>query len=94
MRALVLNAPRELGFEDTPDAPLEANEVRIATLFSGISAGTELTQYRGTSPFMHRRFDETRRLFVDSDTPSWPYPVRTLGYEEVGEIVEVGGAVT
>src|SRR3982751_1791871 len=92
--ALVLKAPRELGFEDVPDAPLGADEVRIATLFSGISAGTELTQYRGTSPFMHRRFDEARRLFVDSDTPSWTYPVRTLGYEEVGEIVEIGSAVT
>lgn len=94
MRALVLNAPRDLGFEETPDAPLGPNDVRIATLFSGISAGTELTQYRGTSPFMHRRFDEARRLFVDGETPSWPYPVRTLGYEEVGEIVEVGDAVT
>jgi threonine dehydrogenase-like Zn-dependent dehydrogenase len=93
MRTLVLNAPRELAFEDAPDAPLGADEVRIATLFSGISAGTELTQYRGTSPFLHRRFDEARRLFVDSDTPSSPYPVRTLGYEEVGEIVEIGSAV-
>ena len=92
-RALVLNAPRDLAFEDTPDAPLGAGEVRIATLFSGISAGTELTQYRGTSPFLHRRFDDARRLFTDSDTPSSPYPVRTLGYEEVGEIVEIGSVV-
>jgi threonine dehydrogenase-like Zn-dependent dehydrogenase len=91
--ALVLNAPRELGFEETPDAPLGADEVRIATLFSGISAGTELTQYRGTSPFMARRWDEERRLFVDGEAPSWPYPVRNLGYEEVGEIVEIGTAV-
>jgi threonine dehydrogenase-like Zn-dependent dehydrogenase len=91
--ALVLKAPRELGFEETPDAPLGADEVRIATLFSGISAGTELTQYRGTSPFMARRWDEERRLFVDGEAPSWPYPVRNLGYEEVGEIVETGTAV-
>ena len=59
--ALVLNAPRDLGFEVTPDAPLGPDEVRIATLFSGISAGTELTQYRGTSPFMARRWDEARQ---------------------------------
>jgi threonine dehydrogenase-like Zn-dependent dehydrogenase len=91
--ALVLKAPRELAFEETPDAPLGADEVRIATLFSGISAGTELTQYRGTSPFMARRWDEERRLFVDGEAPSWPYPVRNLGYEEVGEIVETGTAV-
>jgi threonine dehydrogenase-like Zn-dependent dehydrogenase len=90
--ALILEAPRRLAFEDTPDAPLGPDEVRIATLFSGISAGTELTQYRGTSPFMGKRWDEARRLFVEGEA-SWPYPVRTLGYEEVGEIVEVGTGI-
>ncbi len=90
MRSLILTAPRTLAFEDACDVPLCADEVRLQTLFSGVSAGTELTQYRGTSPFMDRRFDEATRLFVPGDAPSWPYPVRTLGYEEVGEVVEVG----
>ena len=92
-RALVLKAPRELEFEPLELRELGPDEVRIRTLFSGISAGTELSQYRGTNPFMHRQWDEARRLFVDTDTPSWPYPVRNLGYEEVGEIVELGSAV-
>ena len=86
--ALVLNAPRELAFEPLELRPLADGEVLIRTLYSGISAGTELSQYRGTNPFMHRRFDEASRLFVADETPSWPYPVRNLGYEEVGEIVE------
>lgn len=93
-RALILNAPRQLAFEPMEERALEPDEVRIRTLFSGISAGTELSQYRGTNPFMHRRWDEASRLFVEADSPSWPYPVRTLGYEEVGEIVEVGTAVS
>lgn len=92
-RALLLSAPGELAFEPLEDRALGPGEVRIRTLFSGISAGTELSQYRGTNPFMHRRWDEQRRLFVDAEGPSWPYPVRNLGYEESGEIVEVGGAV-
>lgn len=92
--ALVLTAPRTLTFEEVPSAPLGPDEVRIRTLFSGISAGTELTQYRGTNPFMHRRFDETQRLFSDDGAPSWGWPVRNLGYEEAGEIIEVGSAVT
>jgi len=91
--ALVLKAPRELAFEPLELAPLAAGEVRIRTLFSGISAGTELSQFRGTNPFMHRRFDEAQRLFLPAEAPSWPYPVRNLGYEEVGEIVEVGAEV-
>ena len=91
--ALLLRSPRELAFEPLEEAPLGADEVRIRTLYSGISAGTELSQYRGTNPFMKRRWDEERRLFVAADAPSWPYPVRNLGYEEVGEIVEIGSEV-
>lgn len=92
-KALILTAPRELAFEESAFDPLGPDEVRIRTLFSGISAGTELTQYRGTNPFMHRRFDEAQRLFVDAEVPSWDWPVRNLGYEESGEIVEVGGGI-
>ena len=88
--ALVLNAPRELAFEPIALASPGPGEVLVRTLFSGISAGTELSQYRGTNPFMHRRFDERTRLFQPAESPSWPWPVRNLGYEEVGEIVEVG----
>jgi threonine dehydrogenase-like Zn-dependent dehydrogenase len=93
MAALVLKAPRELAFEPLELGPLGPDEVRIRTLCSGISAGTELSQYRGSNPFMHRRFDEASRLFLEAEAPSWPYPVRNLGYEEVGEIVEVGPEV-
>lgn len=86
-RALLLEAPGRLAFEPLDVRDPGPGEVLIRTLHSGVSAGTELTQYRGTSPFMHRRWDEARRLFVPSDAPSWPYPVRNLGYEEVGEVV-------
>ena len=92
--ALILKGPRDLAFEALPHAPLGGGEVRIRTLFSGVSAGTELTQYRGANPFMHRRFDEGSRLFRDGEGPSWPYPVRNLGYEEVGEIVEMSPGAT
>ncbi|HWT30265.1 MAG TPA: alcohol dehydrogenase catalytic domain-containing protein, partial [Propylenella sp.] len=91
---LILTAPRTLAFETLPEQPLAAGEVRIRTLYSGISAGTELSQYRASSPFMAKRWDEARRLFVPSDRPSWDFPVRNLGYEEVGEIVELGSGVT
>jgi threonine dehydrogenase-like Zn-dependent dehydrogenase len=89
-----LAAERQLAFEDLPVLPLAADQVRIRTLFSGISAGTELSQYRATSPFMQRQWDDRARRFRDSGTPSWAFPVRNLGYEEVGEVVEIGNAVT
>jgi threonine dehydrogenase-like Zn-dependent dehydrogenase len=91
--ALVLNGPRTLAFEPLEQTALGPEEVRIRTLLSGVSAGTELSQYRGTNPFMHRHWDAQSRLFREGAAPSWPYPVRNLGYEEVGEIIEVGSAV-
>jgi threonine dehydrogenase-like Zn-dependent dehydrogenase len=86
---LVLNAPRKLAYEEQPDAPLNAGEVRVHTLFSGISAGTEMTVYRGTNVYMHKRWDADRRLFLPGEGSSWEYPIRNLGYEEVGEVIEV-----
>jgi 2-desacetyl-2-hydroxyethyl bacteriochlorophyllide A dehydrogenase len=91
---LMLTSIRQLAFEDLPVNPLGPNEVRIRTLHSGISAGTELSQYRGTSPFMNRQWDLANRVFRDAETPSWTFPVRNLGYEEAGEIVETASAVT
>lgn len=90
---LVLSAPRRLAYEESADAPLKAGEVRVRTLFSGISAGTEMTIYRGTNVHMHKRWDADRRLFLPGDGITWEYPIRNLGYEEVGEVVEVAGDV-
>lgn len=92
-KALVVTGPRTLGYEEYPDDPLPADGVRIKTLFSGISAGTELTQYRGTTPFLHKRWDADARLFRPGEETSLTYPIRTWGYEEVGEVIEVGAAV-
>lgn len=89
----VLTAPRTPGFQTFEDVPLKPDEVRIKTLFSGISAGTELTLYRGTNPYLSKRWDDQKRLFLPETGPSLSYPVTNLGYEEVGEIIEVGTEV-
>jgi 2-desacetyl-2-hydroxyethyl bacteriochlorophyllide A dehydrogenase len=91
---LVLNAPHELGFQTYEDAPLKPDELRIQTLYSGISAGTELTFYRGTNPYLSKRWDADKRLFLPQPDSTFTYPVMNLGYEEVGEVIEVGSAVT
>ena len=93
-KVLVFTQPKTVGFEEEPDPPLAPREVRLRTLYSGISAGTELTAYRGSNPYVHKQWDASRRLFVPSDAPSQPYPLRGWGYEECGEVVEVGAEVT
>lgn len=91
--AITLVAPKQIELTTYAEPPLDAGQVRLKTLYSGISAGTELTQYRGTSPFVDKRWDAERRLFVAGDGATG-FPTTNWGYEEVGEVVETGGAVT
>jgi threonine dehydrogenase-like Zn-dependent dehydrogenase len=90
---LALVQPRQVALFEEPRRPLGADEVRIQTLLSGISAGTELAFDRGSNPFLDKRWDPSRRLFVSGSGPSTPYPVTTWGYEEVGEVTEIGAHV-
>ena len=93
-QALVLAAVRHLAFEPLPLRPPAPDEVLIRTLYSGISAGTELSQYRGIEPLHEPPLGRRARACSATAMPSWTFPVRNLGYEEVGQIVEVGSGVT
>lgn len=85
---------RTIGFDEYDDRPLGPAEVRLRTLYSGISAGTELTAYRGSNPYIHKQWDAERKLFVSGEeTTSQRYPMSGWGYEEVGEVVEAGSDV-
>ena len=69
VRVVTLAGPGEVVLADEADSPLERGHVRVETLFSGISAGTELTQYRGSNPFRRRSWDPERRLFGTDESP-------------------------
>ena len=90
-RALMLIAPRELSFQDDPASPPGSGEVRLRSLLSGISHGTELNLYRGTSAFVDHVFDRELRAIVPAGESS-PYPA-TLGYGLVSVVEEVGAGV-
>ena len=63
-----------------PDGP-----VLVRTLYSGVSAGTELTFLNGTNPALHSSFDPELGLFRP-DRPGAEYPVTRLGYMEVARV--------
>jgi hypothetical protein len=70
-------APRVAELVEEPEPELQADEVRIATLYSGISAGTELSVYRGTNPYLDKRWDPDRRMFVEgARSIAYPQPTR------------------
>jgi NADPH:quinone reductase-like Zn-dependent oxidoreductase len=68
--------------------PLADGHVRIRTVRSAISSGTEMTFYgrRATNVYLHKRWNEELRLF-ETGTASMAYPV-VIGYRAAGEAVE------
>ncbi len=72
------------GYDEGPPAP---SDLRIDTLYSGFSAGTELTFMKGTNPYLHSRWDEERRIFIAGEA-GMHYPVPFVGYMEVGRVSE------
>lgn len=72
--------------EEIPD--LKNGEFFIKTLYSGISAGTELTFFLGTNPKAGEGFDPERRLFRSDLEPALEdiFP-KLEGYMESGIVV-------
>ena len=93
-KAVFINRVRNICFREIEIGNIKSNQVGIKTLFSGISHGTEMNEYRGDSPF-HRKgsFDREMRLFSRVITKRREYPIQT-GYENVGKVVEVGKDVS
>ena len=92
-QVVTFNAARDVSLEEYDAPPLTPDAVRIATWYSGISAGTELTAYRGTNPYLTGTWDPELRVFREGE-PTFAYPVSGWGYSEMGEVLEVGSEVT
>ncbi|MET8730694.1 zinc-binding alcohol dehydrogenase [Streptomyces parvus] len=90
-------SPRNVIVVAEEDQEPTPSQVRIATLFSGISAGTELSYYRGTNPHFGKSWDLDQRVFrplgEGVGAASLSYPVDGKGQQEVGVVVEVGAEV-
>ncbi|CUR60470.1 putative oxidoreductase [metagenome] len=92
-RIVLFTAPGQVELASCEEMPLVPESVRVRTWYSGISAGTELSAYRGSNPYLTSTWDPDRRLFTPGE-PTFGYPVSGWGYSEVGEVVEVAGDVT
>ncbi|HYH75428.1 MAG TPA: zinc-binding dehydrogenase [Candidatus Saccharimonadales bacterium] len=85
---LVIDSIGTMALYEEPTRPLEAGEFFIKTLFSGISAGTELTFFMGTNPKASEGFDPQRRVFRgDLEPDAIDIFPKYEGYMEVGEVV-------
>jgi threonine dehydrogenase-like Zn-dependent dehydrogenase len=83
-RAVVIAAPGRIEIAEADIPPVPPGGFSVRTLFSGVSAGTELSYVKGTHPALHARFDPVLGLF--GGPPADPYPVTRLGYMEVARV--------
>jgi len=86
-KELILLDVQRVGFREYEEPAIVGNMVRTKSILSGISHGTEMAYYRGTSPFLCKNFNPDKRVFLKGAQVSFPV---TLGYENVGLVVETG----
>lgn len=97
MKKLVATAPRTAELKEYEDRAIQSNEVRVKVEFAAPKHGTELADFRGTTPFIDGKFDEEWKVFVerDQDEPRGiEFGDLPIGNMFVGTIIEAGSDVT
>lgn len=97
---LQVPGPGRVAWVPVENGPLADGAVRVDSVCAGISAGTELTLLKGTNPALTRVWDADLGIFRPgpaagpaagpapaADPAAAPYPVRRLGYMQVGRVV-------
>lgn len=85
IRSLGVERPGEPYFFGYEECAATNGEVQLDTLYSGFSAGTELTFFKNTNPYFSSRWDAENTVFLESE-PGIHYPLPFLGYMEVARI--------
>ncbi|MDQ4129681.1 MAG: zinc-binding dehydrogenase [Actinomycetota bacterium] len=86
-RVLVVERPGVAAVHtEMPTGPLPEGAFEVRTVYSGVSAGTELSFFKGTNPYLAASWDAQLGLFLPG-RPTISYPVTRLGYMEVAQVV-------
>src|SRR5262245_30342686 len=91
-RVLMLDAPRQVGFADIPLPAAGPNDVVVRSRMSSFKHGSEMTGYRGDTPFVSRTFNQELRLFEMPPEPQPFYP-RPMGNMVMGTVEWAGNDV-
>jgi threonine dehydrogenase-like Zn-dependent dehydrogenase len=86
-RIVVVSGPGRVEIREEAAAPLRDGTFRVQTLYSGVSAGTELSYVKGTNPYLSVRWNADLGLFQPG-AASTRYPLTRLGYMEVARVME------
>jgi threonine dehydrogenase-like Zn-dependent dehydrogenase len=91
IRELVAPGPNQVAWRTHEPVALEPHQVRVRARFGAAKHGTEMSLFNGTAA-ARGVWDETLRLHRGGK-PAVNYPVK-LGNIVIGEVVEIGSAVT
>lgn len=97
MLKLVATAPRIAKLQNYEDRQIAGNEVLVRVEFAAPKHGTELADFRGTTPFIDGKFDNDWRIFTEreADEPRGiEFGDLPIGNMFVGTIIETGCNVT
>jgi NADPH:quinone reductase-like Zn-dependent oxidoreductase len=87
-RVLIVERPGQAGLRaDAVADQLPDGRFHVQTVYSGLSAGTELSFFKGTHPNLSASWDSELGLFNSGD-PSITYPVLRWGYMQVGRVAD------
>ncbi len=87
VRSLGIERPGRAFFFDYEEGPVPPGQFRVETLYTGLSAGTELTFFKGTNPYLHSRWNGDMGVFEEGE-PEIQLPLNFMGYMEVGRVIE------
>jgi threonine dehydrogenase-like Zn-dependent dehydrogenase len=87
IRSIGVLAPGEPAVIDDEEPEPGPGQAWVEAVYSGVSAGTEVALVRGTDPQHRLSWDADLGAFRP-DRPPAAYPIRSLGYMEVGRVTE------
>ena len=87
VRSLGVERPGEAYLHGYDEGPPDEGRVRLEMLYTGFSAGTELTFVKNSNPYLHSRWDAGRGVFVPGEA-GLHYPVPFMGYMESARVTE------
>lgn len=91
-RQLVVTAKNKIEFRTINLPELNDNEILVKTILSGVSHATELATIEKKAPTLLKHWNKKYRIY-SGNGQSKKYPC-TLGYENVGRIIQLGKKVT
>jgi 2-desacetyl-2-hydroxyethyl bacteriochlorophyllide A dehydrogenase len=83
--AVWFGGPQQVEIRQEPVAPVGPDDVRVRSLVSGVSAGSELLVYRGDAP-------SDLRPDLPTVSGDFGFPIK-FAYASVGRVIEVGSRV-